>query len=986
MIRLCLINFRCYQNKIIQFPENGLILVKGASGIGKSTIFQAIAWVLYGNLQHVVPHTAASNTKTAVELDYGHYILRRQKRPELLKFTIDDKEYEDKVAQEKIIEVFGPREVWMSCCYIQQGQRCPLLSLSNNDKLDTLYKLSFFEDDPDYYISKIENEIREATTECEVQRKLYEDGCNKLDQEITDSGLTMDDAMDEEQLKTERDIIVKLEKEIHVWQQKSIEHKISSGKKTILEQRKGVIATNLDKITLEHTEENLIEMNKAREWKRHVAELDQKREVAQGIESVNVYDEMKKELQQCEIYQEQTLLREQLKNYNDVLQELGDFIGEDQIEEWERQLCLEMKKKSVSPLINQLQMINVELQCDDVDEKLVEECKDCLSILDQRKLIEDQMSKLNCKVHGNLEELKRKVEEKNKYKPIVDELLLPYEEDAVKEFIIHATDEVEGQLERKIAAKVMEIIEEYNKNLGEDVTTEQVFNCRNHYETMLKSRDNLQCPRCSIGLRYRDGCLIHANEKPVTEKELQSVLEHLSKLQLDEECTKIRTGLKEKLDENMQKCYVDIHNLHKYKLPLSDEDFEKKNKQLVMAKTVKVIKVNYSLDEINEAIEYTQFQHELSALPEVKHNRKYCEETLRKHEDISHTVRIYSKKKQEVQKEIVKIWGSLDITAGEFSDVNIQSLQSLLNDVERKNTEIRKYEKLKQEITLGEIPEMDYHPERHGFLKSLTTTRQAVGNYEDLSEKKLQQVDSEYTLEELNLEIKHGEMMLAKYYHLQMDLEDIEKDISELYSCPEAEIHCEECLKTYEDKKVKVDRGTRFSKFLHYQKELEKKRQCLIETTDKFGHLHRMKTLFIEKECDVLTKTVASINNVLVDVCTTIFDVPIEIYISLYKTSKSNQRTKPNVNLQIKYRGGVFSNINQLSGGEGDRISLAITIALSRLNSSPFLILDECISSLDADIKELCIECLKRNAGGKLVLCVNHDGTEGYYDDTISPI
>ena len=45
---LTLRNFRRFKNSTIEFPD-GVIGVIGLNGAGKSTIFEAIAWVLYGS-------------------------------------------------------------------------------------------------------------------------------------------------------------------------------------------------------------------------------------------------------------------------------------------------------------------------------------------------------------------------------------------------------------------------------------------------------------------------------------------------------------------------------------------------------------------------------------------------------------------------------------------------------------------------------------------------------------------------------------------------------------------------------------------------------------------------------------------------------------------------------------------------------------------------------------------------------------------------
>ncbi len=50
-----------------------------------------------------------------------------------------------------------------------------------------------------------------------------------------------------------------------------------------------------------------------------------------------------------------------------------------------------------------------------------------------------------------------------------------------------------------------------------------------------------------------------------------------------------------------------------------------------------------------------------------------------------------------------------------------------------------------------------------------------------------------------------------------------------------------------------------------------------------------------------------------------------------------------------------------MSGGEGDRASLALTLALNRLSSCPLLMLDESIASLDLNMKEAAIRTIREN-------------------------
>jgi len=51
---LTLVNFRKFKNTTIEFPD-GITGIVGLNGAGKSTIFEAVAWVLYGSVAARTP-------------------------------------------------------------------------------------------------------------------------------------------------------------------------------------------------------------------------------------------------------------------------------------------------------------------------------------------------------------------------------------------------------------------------------------------------------------------------------------------------------------------------------------------------------------------------------------------------------------------------------------------------------------------------------------------------------------------------------------------------------------------------------------------------------------------------------------------------------------------------------------------------------------------------------------------------------------------
>ena len=72
-----------------------------------------------------------------------------------------------------------------------------------------------------------------------------------------------------------------------------------------------------------------------------------------------------------------------------------------------------------------------------------------------------------------------------------------------------------------------------------------------------------------------------------------------------------------------------------------------------------------------------------------------------------------------------------------------------------------------------------------------------------------------------------------------------------------------------------------------------------------------------------------------------------------------------------------------MSGGEGDRISLALTMGLNKISACPFLLLDETLAGLDMHMKETAIDTIKQHCLFKTVLCIAHNEFDDIFDHII---
>lgn len=161
-------------------------------------------------------------------------------------------------------------------------------------------------------------------------------------------------------------------------------------------------------------------------------------------------------------------------------------------------------------------------------------------------------------------------------------------------------------------------------------------------------------------------------------------------------------------------------------------------------------------------------------------------------------------------------------------------------------------------------------------------------------------------------------------------------------------------------------------------------RHDLMSKTYKINTLARLKSAMIHSEYTSYQHVADQINFYLGTIVTKLFDEPISVKIDLFKTLKTKDRIKPTVNLKIIHN-GYEKEALEMSGGEQERISLALTLALMKMSSSPIIIADETFASLGDTDQVKALEVLRRDGKEKsrVFLCVVHGTTAGWYDHTV---
>lgn len=160
-MRIRLVKFRQYDEAEFNFQEGQFNFLSGKNSIGKSTIFEAILWCLYGKVQHVT-HQERPNDSTMVVLEFSGLKIDRQRDPVVFRVTNLENGFElwNTSAQEFINKKFGSQNAFIATSYIRQGDKHILFQTTPGKRMKLLAQIAFLGDNPEEISEKISSEIK----------------------------------------------------------------------------------------------------------------------------------------------------------------------------------------------------------------------------------------------------------------------------------------------------------------------------------------------------------------------------------------------------------------------------------------------------------------------------------------------------------------------------------------------------------------------------------------------------------------------------------------------------------------------------------------------------------------------------------------------------------------------------------------------------------------------------------------------------------
>jgi DNA repair exonuclease SbcCD ATPase subunit len=985
--------FRSLDHYEVEFQHESITLLSGSSGIGKTTIMNAIYWCLYGTLKNVRKFGIKSGI-CSVCIEFSNLKITRSKSPE--SFLVQEKEVilKDDEAQEKIIQLFGSADIWLASCYLRQGTRNRFIESSPSDRLDLLNQLCYSSDSPDLHLEKIEDRCKTLTKEFERKNDFFKRDLEVFQKKRKDYPNYTQDLLDQETKQTKisesnpLEILQQLENQLihaerkessyqsmkrtrenwiqsfpdyldHLLTPESIEHlqqiisqPIQSPQKSFLLLDQEIQILEKNKVLLNHYRSEFEKKNKV-DYQKYlefdlVKMIARKEELPKMItEREKIIDQEKVKRTQWESYNERKKkLEEQLASLpeNRVIDEkLFDL----DISISRKKLYLE-KQKLLEPWIPLLS--NPDIHAEEVEDKRIED-----AVIREKKMEERNQYLNSLSIQINQSSVSKAIQIREKIVQVQ-----PLWTDVIK------IQELEGKVQ-EIDEKIEGLGRRKDWILEKDLSSKQL--------ELQTSRTAIHCPKCKTSLRYDQQQLIEVSGCHPKEK-----LDQLEKLLEDSKKRIEWKKEKERLDLELNQRINDFDQLCKERNMNQDDVFSFPKLEM---------------DEMNKIIlEKNRLEEIVNSWEDVLETKGHLENMRNKWLG------------QKLQDECSSIEDSFRLEDFELEKkdwIQFQSKRQVFeaekNQIEKIVVDFQFVDILNEEKQLSEL-KLEWENIRE-TIEKVKESKECLDL--DLKIKSLEEIDLDQVLEmkkqqksekEQIWEMTRNEILNAKE---KLNLHEKAKTIADL-SAQMDEIKLDDIdsikskmnqvRKNADEAMIAVMKAEKAEILAKEKDHLTKERSELVDLSNRVSSISKIKLIANELQHQRMISLLETINDFANELLTILFDDPIKIEFSIFKQLKTKDKVKPAIHYKIFYKGFEVDHIDQISGGEGDRVSLAVTCALFQFSKFPFLLLDEFASSLDLNTKENAIKTLKASLGigmnqRKSIVCISHDTVEGIYDHTI---
>ena len=880
MVKITISKFKNINYLELKIKLGTVVFIKGESGSGKTTILRAIFWCLYGKVKKVNNNKIKTNERVYVKFEFDDFTIYRQKNPTELIMYKGENEYKDKiVVQSMINQIFGTYDLCKTTSYISQHTRCNILNMSEYDKIETLNKLSFHNENPKEEIKKIELKIKEYEEEYKEKNNLYKELSSKLQEEIENNNLDIKNRISESEIIEINEKIETDKEKLEIYKEDLNKQNKIIGQRDILKQQINQIKKDLLNIDIDSS----LDSKKDRDIKDSSIYKDFKDFKVKFLRLEDIYiEDAPRDINEIENYtkEEIEITREKELEYK---QESTKAIG----------LKVEYTKSAISEKIEKIERriekYNIyqekKKEYDLKYELYKSEFENYESFKKIKKKFENEQHILE---EEYLERKKKYIKKKKEFKKLQEK----YKER--KEEFEEEEDNLYNKYKKNLKlyqTKKLKLENEFKELEEEDIVEVKIKTQVKYIEDLKFSSKLLECPHCLKPLKYCNKTLISSDkEKLKDESIINTAKEDLKKMERSQEILNRKKEIKIELESL---CEPEKYQKREFEEP----------------------EPNFN-EEFNEEFKIKEFDEEMKKpkepenigsepkIPDYDKLVKYLSDL--KNLNIIKKVKVSSSKMEAIMEKSNKYKEIIEILNGK----SINQFRS-------------KYNKLKNE-------------------------------YEELKN---------------NIKLKNTLIERKKEIKIQIEeLDPINENLEDQITNLETEI---------ENNINKIEKSEIINLIIKKQENLKVMRAQLIDIHYDLMAGYKVKDMAIKLESLYIESTISEINKILSDILENILN---KIQVELKLTKKNNkgiEKTKFNFNIKS---GGDF---DDLSGGEGDRVSLALITSLNYINKSTFLFLDEAMGSIDLGLKEECINILRKYKRDKIILIVSQSSIDGFCDDII---
>lgn len=1068
----------------------GTTLIKGPSGSGKSAIFEAISWCLYGAIRDIDPWTNET-AKTKVVITYKDVEICRTKRPANLSVTMKNIKYENPEAQDIIERIFGIKAIWECTGYIDEDASNTLPALTAKQRLGILNILSFPGDNPEEHIRQINEQIVQCKHEYGVAKDIYGAYTVEYDEWWSKNGADIDciekDGIPtftveelQSSLKDMNSNLIELKAEeakqhmiitrmkyidselIKIDQVLCIQTNIDELEQSLqsaLEREKLENALHLTKNVITHTfaEYDLAEtVEQERQYSRYIAVI-QKYHISviggptQDLDFLQRCEQLRNSVSRANTDFYPLMRRKQ--ELEKMLDKLPPTEPNNHFEDSELLAAREYEsvQKYNTQILSQIHKYNLDISRDRMEEIvrnegriiLVRKKKELKQKLDRLGIVEPPTHTFDHSVlHSTREiEKKRKIIEDNEltedhFECIEDIRMASYvKKDGLDPSLSFTQEDLENAKKLETYRRVYQIndfdhlieavgktrkyvkyqahIDAYQR-YGEDLFEDEqdLSKLKEEYEQSQHDPDPLTCPHCQQSV-FLEGGVLKTLGRVFTEEEKEQLEEDwnvqqavLVRLKLEESLPFPDTDLlMEYSGYSTHTSYIDntLVNI-RYTSAFIQKQIIFMNNYEQLSEVGKDC-YQIGLDRLNQIIKHVEAVGKYCGPPEF--TSRYISECIQRQEDYQ----TYKSIKDEYDALEVD---EIDEYVGDISKVReclkLHNQLKELPDAPKHSSEYiqacivqehkyQRYIQIKDEYDAIYVPEgtilspdeLNRMRDELRDLDSVTITAKPKysSNYIRDSLQKTKILDSlakypqtehssvlEKKLKNDRATRRQQDAMLILKDQLTTEKNDMiiddtvyqkVQDLLTDISSYEDEL---EITKLYDEFKIRADKlNNLYEDVQRCVSKLAKTEELLRVATD---------TMY-----QILSSSISDINYHIEKIVSVIFTDPIEIKLNMFKQLKTKNILRPEVSLEIRYRGGVLNNIKHLSKGERSRIVLAVTLALNTLSNIPALLLDETLAHIDQEMKESVTSILKNYATNRSLAIIAHDVISGLYDNVI---